>query len=850
MKRYYFIFMLIAALWSCESDTLVEDESTGGRYSKDIISISPRAEDDEELSSRGTPITNVSQMTDIGLFCSYTSSSDWTASAAPGKMFNTKLVRNSSSGKWEYSGPPVSWGAVNGNDRYSFFAYAPYASAQNGIVVQGSSATAGVPSIIYTTPTDVTMQPDLMLATPRYNLRPSTSMVALQMKHALTCVGFQIQGNGEQVKSVSISGISTSGTVKLIGDNVAWTNLNSATTVDYSALINFDTGKTYYTATPTMSTNLIAGNGYLMMIPQALTTNTKLKLTFSDNTTRVISLNNQTWTAGKKITYNIIITPQGIITISPSSYYIPAMGVTQLTDNFQLSCTPANIPWTLTTNVTWLRLTTNANGSNAAQSISGQGAATIYTIADANTASIGRVAPLYANGNLLSAVGTINQLRKIDLTTITNGGDAPMSVPTYVGAFWRASQTGERIIRIPVGASSANAGLWVASVEWLDSQWSPSDIRISSALSLDVGVSYTTDAEPGDAELYKVTDKNTAVSGTVASNGSIYFRIGLNSTYTSTVLNPARYAVIILTYNNQARSQLILLRQGEEADYVMRPTDPATGSYVNPTRPFARKVAAFNITQSTITSWIGGSLITDHPTLLFRGGTFTEYPTQGGAYFQWAVVDYPCKAYHPVNPIAAMTSWSITAPSLFWEQGAGAPKPSSIFEVCPTGYKRINDGPENSATTLKASTSELRQSLFYKQVDDVNAAPINNIRGYYADGFFDRRMIKSSPTGVAGTVVSYYTLAANPLNAKIAYAGSLLYNPTTWASVFLPATGARNQTTGSLTDAGQQGYYLTASSLRNAPYAIGFLVSSSYYTGIGYEFPRSHAGSVRCVKIP
>lgn len=845
MKRYYFIFMLVAGLVSCQRDLISEEESTGSNYPKHIIGISANTDNEQDLSSRGTPITSVQQMTDIGVFCAYTGSSNWTNSATLGKMFNTRLVRNQNNGNWEYSGPPVSWAPVTGNDRYSFFAYAPYATAQNGIVVQGNSSTAGVPSITYTIPANVVTQPDLMLAVPRYNLRPSTSMVALQMKHALTCVGFQIKGNGEQIKSISISGISSSGSVNLSGDNVVWSNLSvPGISINYSALINFDAGQTYFTAQPTMSTNLIAGNGYLMMIPQTLSGTAKLKLTFANNSTREISLNSQIWGVGKKIIYNIIITPTGIITLSPSSYYIPALGVTHLTDNLQLSCEPVNMQWTLSSSASWLRITTNASGLNASQTISGQGAATIYTIADVNAQTIIRVANLYTDGNINNTVGTITQLRKIDLTTITNGGTSPISTTTYVGAFWRANQKGERIIRIPTGVNSSNIGSWTASVEWMDSNWQMGDIFISPTTSLDAGVSYTQDLTPGDAELFKVTDKLTATSGVMVSGGSFYFRIGLNSTYTPTATNPARYAVVVLSHKDLARAQLILLRQGEDADYVMPPTSSITG-----TRPLARKITTCNLTQSVLPNWVGGSQVTDHPALLFRGGVFADYPTQAGSYFQWASLEQQRRAFHPTNPLTAITNWSTSSPSQYWQVGAGAPILSTIFEVCPPGYRRINDGSETTGSNLAASASEVRQSLLYTLQDDVTNGTTNAVSGYYADGFFDRRQIKNSPTGVVATTVSYYPGTNNALNAKAAYSGMLIYNPVTWASIFLPVMGARDQT-GALIEVGRYGCYWTSSTKLSTSSALGFMSSNNSNIMIGYEFTRPVGSGMRCIKVP
>lgn len=82
---------------------------------------------------------------------------------------------------------------------------------------------------------------------------------------------------------------------------------------------------------------------------------------------------------------------------------------------------------------------------------------------------------------------------------------------------------------------------------------------------------------------------------------------------------------------------------------------------------------------------------------------------------------------------------------------------------------------------------------------------------------------------------------------KIAYSGTLIYNPTTWASIFLPATGYRDRT-GSLNEIGLSGYYWTSSYKVAKSYAVGFMSKNTLYPTIGYEFDRSIGGSVRCVK--
>jgi uncharacterized protein (TIGR02145 family) len=280
--------------------------------------------DDTGAVTRGTPITAASQMTTMGVFASYTSTSDWTASASLGKMFNQKLTYTA--GEWEYpAGEEVYWGATTLADRYSFFAYAPYGSGVynatsnatgNGLVVD-TATTTGTPTLTYTVPVKVQNQPDLMVAVPKKNVRPSGAKVSLAMEHALTSVAFQIKGNGEKVKSISVQGVSVSGTLAVDGGTITWSNLAAPTTTDFSASLNFDTDddgdgeEDCYTTTETMSTNLIAGDGYLMMIPQTLTAGAKVVVTYSDDTTKELALSADTWEAGKKVVYNITLTLEG-----------------------------------------------------------------------------------------------------------------------------------------------------------------------------------------------------------------------------------------------------------------------------------------------------------------------------------------------------------------------------------------------------------------------------------------------------------------------------------------------------------------------------------------------------------
>jgi hypothetical protein len=268
-----------------------------------------------DISTRGAIVDTLSEMTTMGVFCSWTNTTDWTSSATLGKMFNQKL--NYTAGEWEYpAGQDVYWGATSLAERFTFFAYAPFGSGAydassnpsgNGLTVNGSTSSTGIPTLTYTVPTKVENQPDLMVAVPNKNMRPTGKPVSLEMNHALTCVAFQIAGDGDKVTGIAITGVSVKGNLAVDGETVTWSGLEAATTTDFSASLNYDAGQTYYTTSETMSTNLIAGNGYLMMIPQTLTSDAKVVVTMSDGSTKELALGTATWTAGQRITYNITI---------------------------------------------------------------------------------------------------------------------------------------------------------------------------------------------------------------------------------------------------------------------------------------------------------------------------------------------------------------------------------------------------------------------------------------------------------------------------------------------------------------------------------------------------------------
>lgn len=433
-----------------------------------------------------------------------------------------------------------------------------------------------------------------------------------------------------------------------------------------------------------------------------------------------------------------------------------------------------------------------------------------------------------------------NVSKAIELVYNVPGGN----FGNWVGTFHRWNQTGERIIKM------RNTGEWTATVT-------------QGADFIVLDASGTTDPNWGTPTAHLGNsagfDSNYPVNSTATSltgNGIIYFRVGLKSTL-AYLGAPPRYGLIEVTSDEGTKR--IYVRQGEEADYVMRPqdTNPSDG---NNSRSHAVKFSPFNLADPLRGN--GGSDTTHHNRIsygdaVFSNNKFVEYPSQAGYFFPWNssgeywVTQGYNRAYHPVNPIGAIAHMEYPFSPVTWNKA---------MEPCPAGYRHPNDEQQSPAL------SEMRQSLFYtpnSNMDVYGSTPggnlDNSVWGFYADGLFDRLPIVSSPNGADSTAVSYY--ASNPAdsrNAGIAYIGRLIYNPTTYASLFLPAAGARNggNGMGPLKGSGQSGMYWTATN-----YVVAEPASASEWADAFYFTPTAFYGyyssdgtlvpsgmSIRCVK--
>ena len=419
-----------------------------------------------------------------------------------------------------------------------------------------------------------------------------------------------------------------------------------------------------------------------------------------------------------------------------------------------------------------------------------------------------------------------------DVKVLTDDPPPAGFIP-YVGAFWKHDQTGERLIRMARTASGEADGTWSASVI-VGADWIVLDKTLPTDVTWNTNPA-SSGNDPGFDASHQVGGSLTYVSGVLRSpDNYIYFRIGLKSTYTPTSLAPARYGVVLLTYANNTRRHRIWIRQGEDPDYLMRPNEPTLG-FSN--RPEAQRFSPYNLTTSSSTLF--------HSTV---DPDLTKYPTQTGAFFQWAnnstgINSRTRFAWDPFSATLPPALWNEDYPTTHWTDASFL---FATHESCPLGYRRPNDGPTNVVSAGSNLDSEIRQSLWVNPHTDVVDNRQNSLWGYYADGYFDRRAITNGP-GITSATNS--TVSATTYN--IANIGNLFYNPANNASLFFPASGFRGSSStyeGALREAGTYGLYWTSSSPDAMALSAWYLTVSNVLVTPNKMGSRAEGLTIRCVK--
>ena len=386
---------------------------------------------------------------------------------------------------------------------------------------------------------------------------------------------------------------------------------------------------------------------------------------------------------------------------------------------------------------------------------------------------------------------------------ITNG------IP-YVGAFWRANETGERIIRIEVDDAITVSRQWVAAVSWVDSTkweyWNSDGILLQPGGSPDPTVN--TPLATSNAESHPLIKGYTSINGYADKDHPILFRIGLQQNFAAydAETNPTRYAQVKISFNNKEHT--LYLRQGEGADYAPGQTTGARWSVYN---------------------------LGDIDDPVYYPDSLVHFPSQAGYFYQWGYATGSANntpiPRHPIDPVSGNYSG--------WVGGSGSNYEYTLAKACPGSH---------AYTVPNVLDYENMISLYWNYYRNLTWDYEASTWGYYADGFFDRRIIVNSAQGHANTAVSYYLPATDTRNRDVAYIGKIFYDLSSNASIFFPAAGLRDigvSQSGVLANTGYLGVYWSSSpSLASSTwhFTVANTDVDNYYTF------RANGFSVRCVK--
>lgn len=299
-KNILIVSLLLTTLLACnditESNTL---DSNAIQYTVSVDTPLP-----PDLT-KGTPINSVTDVTfkNIGVL-GYHTPNGFTSTTTPTSDFLANVALNKSgTNQWSFN-KTYLWPQTG---KVSFFAYAPFASKDNGITI--SAVQGATPSLSYTLPSNVANQPDLMIAAPQMDL--FKTVVPLQFTHALACVGFDVSGENAPIEYIGIKGVYTSGKLMLNMANKSpqWQDLGGMSTNLY------EIGLIPNAEATNPSTPVMATNGYLMMIPQNLSDDAAIVVKFKGIDPKVIPLKKTgtaAWLAGRKYIYTL---KEGVYTL-------------------------------------------------------------------------------------------------------------------------------------------------------------------------------------------------------------------------------------------------------------------------------------------------------------------------------------------------------------------------------------------------------------------------------------------------------------------------------------------------------------------------------------------------------
>lgn len=785
----------------------------------------------KDAKTRGSSITGdagANPLLSMGVFAFY-NTNHYDTSDEVNYMNNIQLSRASSAAPWGYTNvDDTRYWVPTGF--HSFFAYAPFGAATPTTTGLNTESLSPKIELKYTVNQQVHEHIDLLFSASTHLNKTKAidenNPILFDMKHALAKISFELKlgpnyatspvaGFGAcKLKSLEIRDVNDNGTLKytLVRSGGGTTAVDGVLGAEWKLTTNTTKIKDIKTQgiPDNALTETMQDMGTWFMLPQKIQGRgdmLKPKLyaifEFANNEIRALDFDLTTlsseWLMGQAIKYSITYDGTGFTPSSVTGTVVPWDN--QEVDG-NLHGTYLNlsqdsailIPTGITSDVFY---ETDYTGVTIAK-LDGTTDITI-TQAGRITLPSGITAGIHT---LKITAGKLNRTLKIRKLSVTAITDTRMA-NSYVGEFWRASQTGERIIRI-----ANTQGAWSAKVVHYGAGWGADRVLFSNTLTADANVNFGALATAADMnnpvndKLYGLNNGKDTIGGvtTTPANGYIYFRMGITA---PNLTAEPRYAVVELRYANNTKSQLLYIRQGDQAGQVSKNSDVEWSPYnVVPT----------------------GSV--DYP-----GATdkLTAYPSQAG-WFK--------------NHSKTTNLWS---PYLYPGTGGWTNEASSTINsaICPTGYAIPSSyGQSSTVTNINKNGGNELGSLF----NNTNAGNSKHIWGYYADGYFDRHAITGVTSGDPYGNATNTTVPSAAVKAgsnTVAYQGYLFVDLTNFTSLFMPGAGIRAQHNGQLGSAGNDGVYWCRSYSTTSIWDMGFNATDIYQTE---NNPANYGFSVRCVR--
>ena len=215
-------------------------------------------------------------------------------SGKPDFFYNEKVAANGTMVS------PKVW--TSDENTLQFYAVYPYIDGSNPNLQLVQPLAGELPSVDFTTPTDIANQIDLMTASTQDITYTSTGggshVVPLTFYHSLTAIRFGVGSNlswAKTIKSVEFQGVYSKGRYDI--KTKTWSN--------QSATQNYKLDNIGVSTSEAVNNVILKDGHTFLMVPQTLPAGAKIVVTFSDGTSITAKIEGKIWKPGTTKTYMI-----------------------------------------------------------------------------------------------------------------------------------------------------------------------------------------------------------------------------------------------------------------------------------------------------------------------------------------------------------------------------------------------------------------------------------------------------------------------------------------------------------------------------------------------------------------